>query len=187
MRMDYNTLENVIVKFAHFNGPEVKTRFIWHGGEPLLMGFEFFAKIAEIQDKLGPEYTFSNGVQTNGTLLTEEFVDLFKEKSFGVGVSLDGPQWLHDLQRPYPDGRGSFGDVMSGIALLRERMSNNGHSAFGGVIAVLTQNTLVNLDELYEFFHTQKISFRAHPLYYEGKGIDIRRRLGITPEEYGGL
>lgn len=185
-RMNYDTLRNTIVKFARYNGPQAETQFIWHGGEPLLMGLEFFTKIVEIQDELGPERTFSNGIQTNGTLITGEFCDLFEERDFGVGVSLDGPQWLHDLQRPYPNGRSSFDDVMAGIALIRGRQtSNNGHPVCDGVLAVLTRNTLANRDEFYEFFQSRKLNFKVNPIYYEGRGGDVREDLGIEPGEYG--
>lgn len=185
MRMNYKTLRNMMVKFSRYNGPEEVTKFIWHGGEPLLMGPDFFSKIVEIQEELDGKYRIENGIQTNATLITEEFLSFFKEGDFKVGVSLDGPQWLCDPQRPYPDGRGSFEDVMTGIHLLEQRFSNNGRPLCEGVLAVLTRNTLGDLDEFYEFFQSNKLSIKVNPIFYEGRGRNVQDDLGIRPEEYG--
>ena len=147
------------------------------------MGMDFFTKAVEIEEELGAEYTIRNGVQTNGTLVDADFLDLFEEKEFNVGVSLDGPQWLHDHQRPFADGHGSFGSVTRGINMLMERQSKkNGRLVCGGVLAVLTRNTLAHLYEFYAFFRANKFNVKINPISYEGGGAS--GELGVKPNEF---
>lgn len=186
--MDHNTLKHVIVKFVEYNGTYKETQFIWHGGEPLLMGRTFFDRIVEIQKELTSSFRIRNGVQTNGTLLTKDFINFFKEWEFSVGISVDGPKWLHNTQRPYIDGQGSFDNLfMDKIKILMEptNRQKNGRPTCSGAIAILTKNSLVNLDEIYDFFSSNKINLKINPIFYEGNGKMIRKKLGITPKEYG--
>lgn len=95
--------------------------FIWHGGEPLLAGLEFYRKAIEFQkiwEQQGKRIT--NFFQTNATLMNSEWNSFFAENDFFVGVSLDGPKEFHDQVRYYPNGKGSYDDVMKGIDLLRQ-------------------------------------------------------------------
>ena len=76
--------------------------FSWHGGEPTLLGLDYFQKIIRFQEKYKPSNKkIINGIQTNGTLLDKETVGFFKENNFGIGISLDGPQFIHDKNRFY--------------------------------------------------------------------------------------
>lgn len=185
-RMSLDTLRNVITKLAQYHGPERTTHIIWHGGEPLLMGLDFFRAAVRIQQELGPEYKFDNSIQTNGTLLTDEVLDFCQEHDFSIGTSLDGPQWLHDFTRPYIDGRSSFTDVLRAVERMRERKNNESqHSIGGGVIAILTKPVLPHLDEFYEFFRDNRINVKINPIFYAGRGATVREKLGITPNEYG--
>ena len=118
MQMDRITLRNVIGKFLTYVGPERGIHFVWHGGEPLLMGVEFFNDIIEIQSGFSG-YQIYNSVQTNMTLLTTDFLDFFAKHHFGIGFSLDGPKELHDSQRRHGNGSGTFDEVMSGIDLCK--------------------------------------------------------------------
>lgn len=77
MRMDHGTLRNVIVRFLTYAGPERGVHFIWHGGEPLLMGRDFFEKVVEIQSEFVANYRIRNGIQTNATILTKDFLSFF--------------------------------------------------------------------------------------------------------------
>jgi len=89
--------------------------FIWHGGEPLLMGIQFYEKVVELQKRYKREgQTIENDLQTNGTLISQEWVDFFKANDFHVGVSLDGPPEVHNANRVFRSGQGSFEQVMRG-------------------------------------------------------------------------
>ncbi len=93
------------------NTPEII--FSWHGGEPTLLGVEYFKKVMELQKKYCPDYsTISNDLQTNGTLLTDEWCLFFKANAFIVGVSIDGAEALHNHHRTNKAGRGTFNKTM---------------------------------------------------------------------------
>lgn len=92
--------------------------FTWHGGETLMRPLSFYKKVVELQKLYGGGRTIDNCIQTNGTLLTEEWCRFFKENNWLVGVSIDGPQEFHDEYRKNRQGRPSFVKVMHGIELL---------------------------------------------------------------------
>lgn len=101
--------------------------FIWHGGEPLLAGLDFYCKAMEFQRQWRQQgKKIKNFIQTNATLITSEWVRFFAENDFFVGVSLDGPKEFHDQVRRYSSGKGSYDDVMRGIDLLRQAEIFNG-------------------------------------------------------------
>lgn len=153
------------------------------------MGIKFFENVFEIQKVLEPDYHFINKIQMNGTLLNNDFLDLFREHHVRIGVSLDGPQPIHDTHRPYPDGKGSFDDVMAGIQLLNESCSNghgqsNIQSIWGkGALAIFTTNTIAHKDHFYHFFEQQNLNLKINPLFFEGRGRDVQHDLGLTPKE----
>ncbi len=99
--------------------PEVT--FAWQGGEPTLMGLDFFRLALELQRKYRrPGMRVHNAIQTNGTTLTGEWCRFFREHNFLVGISLDGPRELHDAYRVDKGGHPTFDRVMAGIALLKQ-------------------------------------------------------------------
>jgi uncharacterized protein len=104
---------------AHATVPEVA--IAWQGGEPTLMGVEFFRRSVELANRyLQPGQRAAYTIQTNGTLLDEEWAAFFKEHDVLVGISIDGPRELHDAYRVNKGGKGSFDEVMRGLAFLRE-------------------------------------------------------------------
>jgi uncharacterized protein len=132
--MSFNVMANMTAKALRTGR---MTHFIWHGGEPLLMGRDFFKKAMWLQERYrGPNQYVTNAVQTNGTLLDDDWIDLFEAGNFSIGVSLDGPPDIHDFNRVRRNGRGSFDSVMRGIELLKAR-----NQSFG-VLAVLTENAV---------------------------------------------
>ena len=104
---------------AHKQVPEVT--IAWQGGEPTMMGLEFFHRsVGLAQQYLKPGQRASYTIQTNGTLLDEEWAAFFKENGFLVGISIDGSREMHDAYRVNKGGRGSFDQVMRGLEFLRE-------------------------------------------------------------------
>jgi radical SAM protein with 4Fe4S-binding SPASM domain len=96
--------------------------FIWHGGEPLLAGLDFFVEAVDLQAAITARAgkRFRNAVQTNGTLMTPEFAAFFRQHDFAVGVSLDGPAAYHDRHRASPGGARSYGRALKGYQALIE-------------------------------------------------------------------
>ena len=116
-RMSLEMLETVVRDYIAANDvPEVQ--FVWHGGEPLVMGLDFYRQAMEFQRKYADGKKVHNSLQTNGTLITREWARFFKENDFLLGVSLDGPRDIHDKFRRDKGGTPSFDKVMRGIELL---------------------------------------------------------------------
>ena len=92
--------------------------FTWHGGETLMRPISFYKKALELQRKYGRGRQIDNCIQTNGTLLNDDWCRFFKENNFLVGVSIDGPQEFHDEYRRNKQGLPSFYKVMKGIELM---------------------------------------------------------------------
>ncbi len=103
---------------AHSSVPEVM--IAWQGGEPTMMGLEFFRRSVELARKhLLPGQRAVYTIQTNGTLIDEEWAAFFRENDFLVGISIDGPRDVHDAYRVNKGGRGSFDQVMRGLDHLK--------------------------------------------------------------------
>jgi uncharacterized protein len=104
---------------SHARVPEVT--IAWQGGEPTLMGLDFFRRSVEIAEKyLKPGQRAVHTIQTNGTLIDAEWAEFFKANDYLVGISIDGPREIHDAYRVTKGGRGSFEKVMRGLGHLRE-------------------------------------------------------------------
>ncbi len=117
-RMDIKLLEKFTEQYIAANLEADEISFCWHGGEPLLAGLDFFKKAVSFQKKYNPGKQISNSLQTNGTLINREWVDFFRENNFLVGVSIDGPQAIHDTYRRNKRGQGTFKEVLNGIELM---------------------------------------------------------------------
>lgn len=116
-RMTYEMLETFIREYIAANDvPEVL--FNWHGGEPLLMGLDFYRKAIQLQEKYASGKRIRNALQTNATLVTAEWAAFFRENGFLIGVSLDGPRDVHDCYRAGKGGCSTSERVVKGIAEL---------------------------------------------------------------------
>ncbi len=133
----------------------------WHGGEPTLLGLDGFKSGLEVQTGLNSQ--FRNSIQTNATLLDGSWIDLFRDHHFGVGVSIDGPKEVHDLNRPTHNGEGSFERTMRGLKLLLE----SGMSV--GIISVISR--YVNPEDYFDFVRGLGVSsFDMKPCVSEWEG-----------------
>jgi uncharacterized protein len=118
--------------------------FTWHGGEPLMRPISFYKRALQLQKVYARGHQIDNCIQTNGTLITDEWCEFFKENNFLVGVSIDGPQEFHDEYRRSAGGRPSFFKVMEGIKLL------NKHGVEWNALAVVNE---FNADYPLDFYH----------------------------------
>jgi uncharacterized protein len=118
-RMKPDVLESYIRQYCESQtSPEIT--FAWQGGEPTLLGVEYFRKVVELEKKYAGGRTVHNAMQTNGTKLDHEWCRLFRDNSFLVGLSIDGPRALHDTYRVDKGKKPTFERVMHGLDLLKK-------------------------------------------------------------------
>jgi uncharacterized protein len=155
-QMSDETLEDYIVQHIDAS-PEAVIRFSWHGGEPTLLGLNFFRKIVALQRKhRPPNRSIVNGIQTNGTLLTEEWCRFFAREGFAVGISIDGPPEMHDLYRVTKDQKPTHEQTMRGYELLQE------HGVYTDILCVVNAHNVQFPLQVYRFFkqlNAQYITF----------------------------
>lgn len=173
-RMSAKVLKRLVSSYMRTQQPHYI--FTWQGGEPTLMGVDFFKQVVKLQQKYGePGAVVSNGLQTNAVLIDDEFAQLFARYNFLVGVSLDGPGYIHDHYRKYKNGKGSFKDVMKGIdCLVKNEVEFN-------ILTLVTRANVKKGKEVYHFlcdkgfFYHQYIECvefdkKGHPLPYTISG-----------------
>jgi uncharacterized protein len=118
-RMSDAVLEEYIRQYIH-SQPPAEINFAWQGGEPTLLGVDFFRKVVELQKKFADGKIISNAIQTNGTLLDDEWCEFLAAHNFLVGLSIDGPSVMHDAYRVDKRQQPTFGQVMRGLELLKK-------------------------------------------------------------------
>lgn len=123
-----------------------RVMFTWHGGEPLLRSLSFYRKAVELQREYAAGHIIDNSIQTNGTLLTEDWCRFFKDNGWLVGLSVDGPRNLHNKYRPDRNGNPSFERVLRGIELL------NKYEVEWNAMAVVNNYNVDYPKEFYDFF-----------------------------------
>lgn len=143
-----------------FTSPFVSKQFtvVWHAGEPLSMPISFyeaaFHKIEQLNHQLNSEpFIISQSIQTNGTLLNQEWCNLIKKYDVKLGVSLDGPAFIHDVHRKTRTGLGTHAGTMRGISLLKA------NDIDFSIIAVLTHDSLDYPEEIFNFFVENQIKY----------------------------
>jgi uncharacterized protein len=144
--MPDDILEEYIVQHIE-TCPDQVIPFSWHGGEPTLLGLDDFRKIVEMQRKhQPPNRRIINGIQTNGTLIDEEWCRFLAAEHFAVGLSLDGPQELHDSHRLTKGGKPTHTQAMRGYELLRK------HRIACDILCVVHSRNVNYPMEVYRFF-----------------------------------
>jgi uncharacterized protein len=132
-------------------GPRIDV--LWHAGEPLVVGQDFFRHASELTHGLNATGTkVQQCIQTNATLVDEQWCELFKSQSYDIGVSLDGPREVHDAHRVTRAGHGTFLNTMRGIEILRA----NGIDV--SILSVLTRESLIKHREVLDFFEENSLT-----------------------------
>jgi len=143
--MSDDLLESFIEQYLNAQTMQ-EVMFTWHGGETLMRNRSFYQKALELQRKYGRGRQIANSIQTNGTLLTDDWCKFFKDNNFLVGISVDGPQHCHDVYRKTMDNRPSFYQVMRGLALLKK------HDVEFNIMGVVNDYNVNFPLEFYNFF-----------------------------------
>jgi len=158
-----------------------RASFCWQGGEPTLAGLDFYRKAVKYQSLFGiPEQTVGNSLQTNGTLIDEEWARFLARYNFLVGVSLDGPQELHDHYRKDQAGKGSYNSVLKSVNCLRQ------YKVDFNILVLLNNRNIENPRELYHFLLKQDFRFLQFiPCIERDLEKGGPAEYSITPEQYG--
>ena len=188
-RMSADLLEQYIRQLIESHQTEQVT-ISWQGGEPTIMGLDFYRKAMVLAEKYRrPGMTFMHTMQTNGTLLNDDWCAFFKEHNFLIGLSIDGPRELHDIYRVDKGGQPTFDKVMRGLRLLQKH---------GVEYNLLTTVNRVNADyplEVYKFLRdeagtywmqfipvVERINENGLTLYQEGDTVSDR---SVLPDQFG--
>ena len=160
--------------------PAPEVTFVWHGGEPLLCGIEYYEQMLRWQRQYADGRTIHNSLQTNGTLLDDQWGRFLAENQFLVGISIDGPQHLHDAYRRNRAGQPSFAAVMRGLdCLIRNGVEWN-------VLATVNHVNVSHPRLFYDFFRAigcQYLQFT--PVVERTAGTAAVTPESVRPEEWG--
>jgi len=171
-RMSDEVLSAFITNYIK-SQPTPVVEFVWQGGEPTLLGVDFFKRVIELQGPFARQKTITNSLQTNGTLLTDEWCDFLKKHNFMVGISLDGPKKIHDRYRQDRQGNGTFEQVMQGLRLLQK------HKVEYNVLACIARETAKRPLDVYRFFKNEGVEFIQFTPIVERKPDARSSQLGL--------
>lgn len=181
-RMTDEVLESYIrqVVAANIKSP-AGILFTWQGGEPTLMGIDFFKRAIELEKKYAGNKQFQNTLQTNGTLLDDDWCSFLAKNKFLVGLSLDGPKFIHDNYRRDAAGKPTFKKVFQSLQLLQK------HGVEYNVLACISRESSKYPLEIYNFFKESCVEFIQFSPIVERVANNAARQLGLnlcTPPTY---
>ena len=151
--MSDGLLEEYIIQHIRASaGPDIF--FSWHGGEPTMAGLKFYQQVVALQRKHLPKnFKLLNGIQTNGTLLDDDWCQFLKKENFIIGISLDGPEEYHSVHRFRKDGKSSFAEVIRGFQLLKK------YEIPCEILCVVNSTNVRFPLEIYRFFKSLNVRF----------------------------
>lgn len=178
-RMDDEVLENYVKQYIEAQEVNEVT-FAWQGGEPTLMGVDFFRQAIRYQQKYRrPGMQIQNSFQTNATLLDDEWGEFFKRNKFLIGVSIDGPPEIHDKYRYDKRGRPSSEQVIRGLRILQK------HKVDYNILCVVNKHNAEYPKEIYNYFKelgAEFMQFIPAVEHFGGKNVSPR---SVTARQYG--
>ncbi len=177
-KMDEPTLERLVDTYLFYAGPEAV--FGFQGGEPTLAGLAFYKRLVELQANRGRNgQAVANSLQTNGVLLDDAWCEFLHEYNWLVGLSIDGPEEMHDRYRPDRGGHPTWARTMRAFELLKK------HRVGYSILCVLSQANIEHPREVYRFFRTAGAdSIQFIPLAeFDADGNPLP--FALKPEQYG--
>ncbi len=181
-RMQKDVLHSYVKNVIESSDFEL-VQFVWHGGEPTLMGIKFFKEVLEIQKRIAEEQDVEkkivNIIQTNGVLLDDEWCKFLYENKFWVGLSLDGPKLLHDASRRYKNGYSTHRDVIKGFKNLLEVGINP------DILCTLNSTNADHPAEIYNYFKSLGANWLQFlPIVARDSNGSLKKE-SVKPEQYG--
>lgn len=179
-RMTDEVLQRLVRNYLSLGFPQ--SSFAWQGGEPTLMGLDFYRRAVDLQRECGSDgQVVTNALQTNAILLDDSWCRFLAENKFLAGISLDGPREMHDTYRRDYAGRGTFDRVMASIERCRE------HQAEYNILTLLNRRNVEQPDELFDFFVENGFYWLQFIPCMEADPAEPSRpaSFSVTPEQYG--
>jgi uncharacterized protein len=172
--MDIKIIEETVEWLKNFRKEPVT--FTFHGGEPLLAGYEFYETVLELLSKNLSDLNPAFAIQTNLWLMTPEIAELFAKYNIPIGSSLDGPIEINDSQR----GSGYFEKTLQGYKIAKEKGLNV------SFISTFTSSSIAKKEEIFNFFLENNLDLKLHPALPSLRSEEPEE-WAISPEEYGEL
>ncbi|MHC4666117.1 MAG: anaerobic sulfatase maturase [Planctomycetota bacterium] len=178
-RMSGEVLDRLIEDYMQLGFPFIG--FAWQGGEPTLMGLDFYSKVVELQNRYGsPGQQVSNKLQTNGMLLDAEWCRFLREHKFLAGISVDGPKEFHDYYRVDHSGAGTFDRVMKAVQHCKD------YGVEFNTLVLLNNLNAEHPDELFDFFVQNDMTYLQFiPCVELDPASGGIADFSITPGQYG--
>lgn len=178
--MSYELAEKIITQIIQLcqKKKHKNLTLIWHGGEPLLWGVNNFKRIFYFINQHCNGLKIKQRIQTNLSLINDEYIRLFKEYNVRIGFSLDGPKSINDTQRKLINGKGTFDVIMKKVEDCRLAGLNI------GCILVGSRNFMGKIPEVYDFLCANNLNFKFNPLFCAGEAVNAGTSIAISPEEY---
>ena len=179
-RMSEDVLRNMVKQVMWQGGQNLS--FGWQGGEPTLMGRQFFERAVEYQVRFGQQgQVVGNGLQTNGVLINEDWALFLRDAHFLVGLSLDGPQHIHDKYRRFPNGKSSW----EYVAKSRDVLLSKGVDV--NALVVVNNYSVKHAQEIYEYHKSNGLSHMQFIPVVEPDSIDPGKGApyNVAAEDYG--
>ena len=175
-RMSEELLERYIQQYIE-GASQQNISFCWHGGEPLMAGLPFFEKAMELQRKYAGDKVIENTLQTNGILVNEDWCRFFKENNFLIGLSLDGPEDIHDAFRRDCGGAPTFARVMKAVELMKR------HGVEFNILATVNARSEERGVEVYKFLTSINPYIQFLPVVEYVRMRPGKRPLIVSPDE----
>ena len=176
--MNDEVLEAMIKKYLYYQFQT--SLFCWQGGEPSLMGLEFYEKVVALQKKHGiGGQNVSNAFQTNGLLINESWATFFNKYKFFIGLSLDGPEKIHNRYRKTKNGKPTWEKVMNSSKILKD------HNVEFNILCVISKANLNHAKELYNFFMQHDFNYLQFIPALECTSDNKMASFSPSFEEYG--
>lgn len=156
--MSFEIATEAINQCLNYVGAEEPLRILWHGGEPLMVGKDFFWKIMDYIDHHHRGRKIKHSLQTSGVLIDSDWISLFLQKGIKIGISLDGPRELHNAHRNFRDGTPTFDIVYNNALELQAK------GIRPGFICVVTKQHIPFANDIFVFFASHGWDFSISPM-----------------------
>lgn len=176
-RMNEEVLERLIRDYL-FSQPQEQVEFVWHGGEPTLLGLAYFRRVLELQQRYADGKKVLNVLQTNGTLVDDAWAEFLAEHHFLCGLSIDGPEKLHDKHRRTVDGRGSWEQAVACARLFQK------HGVEFNTLSVVNAANSKEPVAVYEFLKELGSRYMQFSPIVERIAVDERETLSMVDPYY---